>query len=195
MAGKRFPADHGIRLSNEERRRIQPADEIVQRMAPLPWEIAADLGCGTGYVTIPLASRVAKVFAVDVQQAMLDHLLENVPPNLTDRIVPLRGELPRLPLDDRSIDRAVMVNVVHEVDDLSVLDSEVGRCLRVGGRLSIVDFPPRETSFGPPLHERLSADTVMEALPSFCKLREWSFPDFYQLELSLGVPKRPESPP
>ena len=154
-------------------------------MAPLPSEVVADLGCGAGYVTIPLAQRVAKVFAVDVQQAMLDHLVDSAPIGLRDRIVTLLGELPRLPLDDRSIDRAVLVNVVHEVGDLPLLDSEVRRCLKDGGRLSIVDFPPRETSFGPPLHERLSEEQIIEAFPSFQKLLGWTFPDFYQMELSL----------
>jgi ubiquinone/menaquinone biosynthesis C-methylase UbiE len=95
------------------------------------------------------------------------------------------GELPRIPLEDRSIDRAVAVNVIHEIEDLALFESEVRRCLRKGGRLTIVDFPKRETSFGPPLSERLSEEDVLSALPYFHKVKAWSFPEFYQLELSL----------
>jgi len=157
----------------------------VRRMSPRPSEVVADLGCGTGYITIPLAPLVTKVYAIDAQQAMLDRLAEHVPDGYGGKIVTVLAELPPLPLTDSSIDRAILVNVVHEVDDLPLLHSELQRCLRAGGRLSIVDFPRRETSFGPPLEERLSEEQVIEAFPSFHKDRGWSFSEFYQLELIL----------
>jgi ubiquinone/menaquinone biosynthesis C-methylase UbiE len=185
MTGHRFPAEERKRLNGEERRRIQPAEEIVDRMAPSADEVTADLGCGPGYVAIPLARRVAKVFGVDAQQAMLDALMENVPRELKGKVVPVLGELPDLPLEDRSIDRAVAVNVVHEIGDLDTFESELRRCLRPGGRLSIVDFPKRETSFGPPVSERLSEDEMLSRFPYFRKVKAWGFPEFYQLELSL----------
>lgn len=185
MKGHRFPADARKRLNNDERKRMQPAEDIMVRMAPLPGEVAADLGCGTGYVTIPMAARVTKVYAIDAQQAMLDALTEDLPPELKDKVVPLQGELPRIPLEDGSIDRVVAVNVVHEVGDLAALESELRRCLRPGGRFTIVDFPKRETSFGPPVSERLSEDEVLSSFPFFHKLKAWSYPEFYQLELSL----------
>ena len=185
MTGHRFPADHSNHLSNDARRKAQPAEDIVQRMSPRPSEVVADLGCGTGYITIPLASRVSKVYAIDAQQAMLDRLTEQVPEGYGERIVTMLAELPPLPLTDASIDRAVLVNVVHEVDDMPLLHSELQRCLRPGGRLSIVDFPRHETSFGPPLEERLSEEQVMEAFPSFQRVKGWSFPEYYQLELSM----------
>jgi ubiquinone/menaquinone biosynthesis C-methylase UbiE len=171
-------------LNDENRRRVQPAEGIVERMAPAPTEIAADLGCGTGYVTIPLARRVSKVLGLDAQQEMLDALMDNVPADLRDKVVPVLGEMPRLPFVDRSIDRAVLVNVAHEVEDKPLLVKELKRCLREGGRVSIVDFPKEETSFGPPLHERMSEEEMLAAFPGFKKLRSWSFPEFYQLELA-----------
>lgn len=183
MTGHRFSADHSKRLSDESRRKVQPAEDIVQRMSPRPSETVADLGCGTGYITLPLAARVTKVYAIDAQQAMLDRLAEHVPEGVGERIVTILAELPLLPLADASIDRAVLVNVVHEVDDLPLLHSELRRCMRAGGMLSIVDFPRRETSFGPPLEERLSEEQVLEAFPSFQKVKVWSFSEFYQLEL------------
>lgn len=185
MTGHRFPAGERKRLNGEERRRIQPAEEIVARMAPAPGEVVADLGCGPGYVAIPLAGRVTKVFGVDAQQAMLDALVENLPPELSAKVVPVLGELPRIPLEDHSLDRAVAVNVIHEIEDVATFEAEVRRCLRDGGRLSIVDFPKRETSFGPPLSERLSEEEMVARFPYFRKVKAWSYPEFYQLELEL----------
>lgn len=185
MTGHRFPAGERKRLNGEERRKIQPAEEMVARMAPAPGEVVADLGCGPGYVSIPLAARVAKVFGVDAQQAMLDALMENLPPELNGKVVPVLGEFPRIPLEDRSIDRAVAVNVIHEIEDVGAFESELRRCLREGGRLSIVDFPKRETSFGPPLSERLSEEEMVASFPYFRKVKAWGYPEFYQLELEL----------
>jgi ubiquinone/menaquinone biosynthesis C-methylase UbiE len=184
MTGHRFPAGEKRRLNDENRRMVQPAEDIVERMDPRPDEIAADLGCGTGYVTVPLARRVRKVFGLDAQQEMLDALMANVPVGVEEKIVPVLGELPRLPFVDGTLDRAVMVNVAHEVGDKVLLTSELIRCLREGGRLSIVDFPKKETSFGPPVHERMSVEEMLAAFPGFTKLKGWSFPEFYQLELS-----------
>lgn len=185
MTGHRFPAEERKRLSDEERRNRQPAEGIVDRMSPSLKEVAVDLGCGPGYITIPLARRVAKVYGVDVQQAMLDALMDNVPDELDGRVVPVLGELPRIPLEDGSIDRAVAVNVVHEIEDLAAFEAEVRRCLRPGGRLSIVDFPKRETSFGPPVSERLSEEEMLSAFPYFRKVKAWRYPEFYQLELEM----------
>jgi len=185
MSGHRFPSGDRDRLTGKERRRMQPAEDIVERMAPDPDEVVADLGCGPGYVTVPLARRVSKVFGVDMQQDMLDALVEYVPPELRDRVVPVPGKLPSIPLEDRSIDRAVAVNVVHEIDDLATLESELRRCLREGGKLSIVDFPKRETGSGPPVSERLSEDEMISMFPYFRRVRTWRYPGFYQLEMEL----------
>lgn len=185
MSGHRFPAGDMNGLTGEQRREIQPAEDIVERIAPAPGEVVADLGCGPGYVTVPLARRVAKVFGVDVQKRMLDALMGSVPPELKEKVVPVLGELPRIPLGDSSIDRAVAVNVVHEIEDLTFFESELRRCLRGGGKLSIVDFPKRETSFGPPLSERLSEEEMVSAFPYFRRVKAWRYPEFYQLELSL----------
>ena len=184
MTGHRFPAGEKKRLNDDTRRRIQPAEGIIERMAPSPNEVVADLGCGNGYISIPLARRVDSVLALDAQQEMLDALMANVPPDLRGKVVPVLGDLPRLPFEDRSIDRAVLVNVAHEVEGKDLLASELKRCLRPDGRLSIVDFPKKETSFGPPLHERMSEEEMLAAFPGFKKVRSWSFPEFYQLELS-----------
>ncbi|MDW5562172.1 MAG: methyltransferase domain-containing protein [Methanomassiliicoccus sp.] len=185
MSGHRFPAGDKRRLDNENRRKVQPPEGIVERMAPSPGEVVADLGCGPGYTALPLARRVSKLYGVDVQQAMLDALMENVPADLKDRVVPVQGELPRIPLGDGSIDRAVAVNVVHEIEDLSLFESELRRCLRQGGKLSIVDFPKHETSFGPPLSERLSEEEMVAKFPYFRKVKAWQYPEFYQLEMEL----------
>lgn len=183
MTGHRFPAGAREGLNGENRRRVQPPEGIIERMAPSDHEVVADLGAGTGYVAIPLAYRVRKVFAVDVQEEMLADLRANTPADLKDKIVTVPGELPRLQFDNGSLDRTLLVNVVHEVKDKAILVAELRRALRPGGRLTIVDFPRKETSFGPPVHERIDEDDMLAIFSSFEAVRKWTFPEFYQLEL------------
>lgn len=183
MAGHRFPAEGRKRLNDENRRKRQPAEGIIERMAPSPNEVVADLGAGIGYISIPLASRVGKVFALDAQQDMLDEIMANAPFKVKGKIEAVKAELPKLPFEGSSLDRAILVNVAHEVEDKPLLVSELRRCLKKGGKLTIVDFPKKETSFGPPLHDRMSEEEMLAAFAPFKEVRRWSFPEFYQLEL------------
>ena len=43
-----------------------------------PHFVAADLGCGSGYFTVPLSRRVKKVYGIDVQKEMLNFLEDKV---------------------------------------------------------------------------------------------------------------------
>lgn len=170
-----------MRLVDEERQRAQPAGDIVSRAAPSEDEVCADLGCGIGYVTIPLASRVRLVMALDSQAEMLSELMERAD-RVRDRILPTLAELPMLPVGDECLDRVVLVNVLHEVGDRAMLASEIARVLRPGGRLTVVDFQKRETSWGPPVSERIREEDVPVILLGFGTVTVWSFEEFYQYE-------------
>lgn len=166
---------------NEERRRRQPVELIIERMAPKKGEIIADLGAGVGYVSIPLADEGAEVIALDFQQEMLDELRAR--DNFKTRIRTVKATLPRIPLPDSSLDRVVMVNVLHEVEDKGELAKEIARVLGRKGRITIVDWQAKETDGGPPLHERLPIHKVPEHFPGFVVDRKYEDADHYHLEL------------
>ncbi len=182
MNPHRFPAGGKERLTDTHRRQVQPAEEMVSRMSPSPDEICIDLGSGPGYITLPLSSKVKCVVALDAQMEMLSSLSPHVQ-DAKGRIEPVLGEMPWIPVKSSSVDRVLLVNVAHEVEDKKELAREIKRVLRNGGHLSIVDFPKRETSFGPPLSERLSEEEMAEVFSALKLIQKWSFPEFYQLEL------------
>lgn len=183
MSPHRFPAEGRRLLTDEHRRQVQPAEEILKRMAPAPNEICIDLGSGPGYLTLPLSSKVRCVIALDAQKEMLDALLTHAKES-GGRIVPVIGEMPWIPARSSSVDRAILINVAHEVEDKAELAREIKRVLKKGGRLSIVDFPKKETSFGPPVSERLSEEEMTILFSNLHLIKRWSFPEFYQLEFS-----------
>lgn len=183
MGTHRFEAEHRKQLKNEQRRRRQPAQEIVARASPAQDEVCADIGCGTGYVAMPLALRCRVVLAVDAQREMLDELMSSAGELERLRIVPVQAEATRLPFSGASLDRAVVVNMFHEVEDREAFAQELERVVRAGGRCTLVDFQRRETSFGPPLHERIEESEVPSYFPSMRVAGLHSFEEFYHYEL------------
>lgn len=105
------------------------------------WTVA-DLGCGTGQTTAALAPYVARVIAVDDSSAMLAAARRR----LTDHdTVELRnGRLEDLPIDDSSVDAAILSLVLHFVVDPGAAIAEAARVLRADAPLLIVDMLPHE---------------------------------------------------
>jgi ubiquinone/menaquinone biosynthesis C-methylase UbiE/DNA-binding transcriptional ArsR family regulator len=105
------------------------------------WTVV-DLGCGTGQTTAALAPYVKQVIAVDESNAMLAAARRRLS---TYENVDLRGgRLEDLPIDDASVDVAVLSLVLHFVVDPMEVLAEAARVLRPGGRLLVVDMLPHE---------------------------------------------------
>ncbi len=116
-------------------------------LAPLaalldPATIVGDLGCGTGQTTAALAPFVARVVAVDESEAMLAAARARVGHH--DNVDVRAGRLEALPIDDASLDVAVLSLVLHFVVDPAAALREAARVLRAGGCLLVVDMEPHE---------------------------------------------------
>lgn len=110
-------------------------------LLPDHWVIG-DLGCGTGPLLPLLGSSGRQVIGVDGSDEMLaaartrtGHL-----PNIQLRL----GSLEALPLEDESLDAAVMMLVLHHLPSPAAALTEAARVLKPGGRLLIVDMMPHE---------------------------------------------------
>jgi ubiquinone/menaquinone biosynthesis C-methylase UbiE len=103
------------------------------------WAVG-DLGCGTGQVSAVLAPFVGSVVAVDNSAAMLDAARERLAaaPNVEARL----GDLEALPIEDASLDAAVLVLVLPYVEQPADVIAEAARVLRPAGRLLVVDMMP-----------------------------------------------------
>ena len=101
-----------------------------------------DLGCGTGQLTDTVAPYVRRVIAVDGSQDMLDAARQRVK---SARNVELRqGDLESLPIDNGELDAAMLSLVLHYSPAPARALAEVGRVLKPGGRVLVVDMLPHE---------------------------------------------------
>ena len=98
------------------------------------------LGCGPGFFTVPIAKYVfdGKVYAVDIQQKMLDAVKDSVEKVRLGNVEPVLSKENKLPLDDDSIDGAFLAFVLQEAEKPVSLLKQVKRCLRKGGWLAIL---------------------------------------------------------
>lgn len=157
----KFDVKNAEILDNPERIQFLNPDGIMDKVGLGREIVLADLGCGTGYFTIPASRRVKKVFAIDVQKGMLDILGEKIKKQKLTNVEAILSEEASLPLPDNSVDVLLMVNVFHELEDRGSILKEGKRILSGNGKLVIVDWKKMEMEFGPPVVERLTAEEVI----------------------------------
>ena len=123
-----------------QRDKEERPEQLLSALQIRPGATVADIGSGTGYFTWRLAQHVGtqgKVYAVDVQQSMLDltkaavaaHKLSNV------EYVLATESSPRLP--ERSVDFVFIAYAYHEFGDPDAVMAAIRRALKPGGRVLV----------------------------------------------------------
>ncbi len=74
----KFDARNAEILDSQDRMEFLNTDMILGKIGLDGEMVLGDLGCGTGYFPIPASLRVKKVYALDVQQEMLDILKQDM---------------------------------------------------------------------------------------------------------------------
>jgi ArsR family transcriptional regulator len=104
--------------------------------------VIGDLGCGTGQLTESLAPFVSKVIAVDDSSAMLAAARRRLAS--MSNVEVKSGRLESLPIEDGSLDAALLFLVLHYVPEPEAAIAEAVRTLKPGGRLLVVDMMPHD---------------------------------------------------
>lgn len=149
---------------DDNRKSWQNTDEIIQQLGLDAGSTVADLGCGPGYFTIPIVKAIGsggKIFAVDEDPNMLEHLRKNVGRSLTPDqvsiVVHSEADVARTGITEGVVDLVFIANLVHDLPDVKAFFAEVHRMLKPRGRIVDIDWQKTETNeMGPPLERRLS---------------------------------------
>lgn len=105
-----------------------------------PSSTVADLGCGTGQLAVTFAPFVRRVIGVDDSADMLSAAGRRA--HGCANVELLEGRLEALPIDDDTVDLAIMSLVLHYVGDPAAALAEAARVLRPIGRLMVIDMLP-----------------------------------------------------
>lgn len=102
-------------------------------------KVVADLGCGTGFVSLALANEASIVFSVDHSINMLRELKTTALKRDYKNIYPIKSSLDNLALFDESTD-AVFINMaLHHIRDAKKAIEEMYRVLKKEGIVVISD--------------------------------------------------------
>jgi ArsR family transcriptional regulator len=104
--------------------------------------VVADLACGTGQLAAAVAPFVARVVAVDESQAMLGAAARRLEGQANVDV--RQGDLERLPLDDGTVNVALLVLALHHAVEPERVLREARRIIAPRGRLLVVDMVPHE---------------------------------------------------
>ncbi len=102
-------------------------------------KICADLGCGTGFISLALSGEAKLVFSIDNSRNMLRELHKATVKRGINNIYPIKGSAEDLPLFDSSIDALFMNMALHHIFDAQKVIDEMYRVLKKGGTAVITD--------------------------------------------------------
>ncbi len=118
----------------------QLEDTLLELVGDEPVGELLDIGTGTGRMLEILSDHTTRGVGVDLNSDMLAVARSNIERAGLRNVHVRKGDMYNLPLDDTSIDLAILHLVLHYSDDPSAVIREAGRVLRADGRLIIVDF-------------------------------------------------------
>jgi len=169
-AGHSFrDADHWASVWDDpERDAWQKPLTVLEFLGIERGETVADLGAGTGYFTKLLSIQVGpegKVYAVDVEQTMLDHLMAREDMT-TERVVPVLAKKNDPGLPQGAIDVVMVVNTWHHVGKRTRYLPLLGQSLSPEGRVAIIDYRKGDLPVGPRPNRKLSRNQVIAEFES-----------------------------
>jgi ubiquinone/menaquinone biosynthesis C-methylase UbiE len=138
----------------------QMPDRVIAELGLRRGQIVADIGAGTGYFTVRLAKSDAmpKVYAVDIEPAMVSYLKDRAAKEGLNNVVAVQAaaDTPNLP---EAVDVVLIVDTYHHIGGREVYFSRLAKSLRPGGRVAIIDFRPGSPG-GPPNEFHFTAEQI-----------------------------------
>lgn len=164
--GKLFSPSKIPLLEDPERDKWQKPEEILNVLDIKKGQFVADIGAGSGYLTVKLSERVGaagRVYATDIQQEMLDYINKRLNNKEVNNITLVLSNMddPKLPAG--SLDTAILLSTYHEIARPVDFIKKVKLALKPQGKLAVLEFSD-DSPIGPPLQVRLPEDLVINEL-------------------------------
>src|SRR6202049_2753377 len=153
LTGRRIAPVMGVAgadwLERPERASEENPDLALDALGIHPGMVVADIGAGTGYMTLRLAKRVGptgKVYANDIQPEMLRLLRQNAEKSKLKNVETVLGSDvdPKLPAGQ--MDLVLLVDVYHEFSHPQIMLRKIRETLKPNGRLGLLKYRKEDPS-------------------------------------------------
>ena len=161
-------------LERPEREQEENPDAAVDALKLKPGMVVADVGAGTGYMSLKLARKVGptgKVYAEDVQPEMIAAIKANAAKAKLSNVQVVQGTYTDPELPASSIDLILLVDVYHEFTEPQKMLRGIRAALKPDGRLVLLEYRKEDPSIPiQELHKMSVADVKAELEPEGFKL-------------------------
>ncbi|SRR5579884_1368411 len=130
-------------LERPEREQEENPDGALNALNLKPGMVVADVGAGTGYMSLKMARRIGpsgKVYAEDVQAEMLAKVRENAAKAGLKNVEPVQGTFTDPKLPPGRMDLVLLVDVYHEFSEPQEMLHGIRESLKPDGRLVLLEY-------------------------------------------------------
>ena len=143
----------------------QKPEELLRSLGVSSGQTIADLGAGTGYLSVRIARAVGetgKVLAIDVEPKLVAYMKERAAKEKLPQMhaALIKPDDPGLP--EAGVDLVIVVDTWHHIDARVSYLAKVARGLKAGGRVAVVDFKKGSLPVGPPDEHKLAPDQIVD---------------------------------
>ena len=146
-------------LERSEREREEQPSKAFDTFGDLTGATVADIGAGTGYFTVRLASRVGpagRVFANDLQPEMLTMLSARLAREHIGNVTLVQGGADNPKLPPASCDLVLMVDVYHELAEPQKMLRAIRLVLKPAGSLVLLEYRKEDPAVPIKLEHKMS---------------------------------------
>jgi SAM-dependent methyltransferase len=130
-------------LDREERDIEEAPDAALDALDLTAGLVVADVGAGSGYMTVRMAQRVGPgghVYATDIQPEMIALLKQRLADEKITNVTPVLGLVADPKLPEGAIDLELLVDVYHEFSAPQEMLRGLRKALKPGGRLVLLEY-------------------------------------------------------
>ncbi len=166
-------------LDDVMRKRTLPPEEILNMLTIQKGMSILDAGAGSGYLTISAAKQTdGTVFALDIDDRMLEVIDTKAKAEKLTNIQLVQGNINNIPLPEGSVDIVLASLILHEVESLPAVLTQINRVLKTGGYFLCLEYEKEESAVkGPPMHIRiLSVEMEQQLITAGFNITQKVFP-------------------
>ena len=152
------------RFESPERDAYQKPKSVLNYLGDIQGQTIMDIGAGSGYFSVKLAEKGANVIAADVDDEFLEFIRDRIKKNNLKTIETRKIPYDSPNLKEKEVDMVLIVNTYHHIENRPEYFQNVKKGTKDNGALVIIDFFKTDAPVGPPLHHKLSIDTVVDEL-------------------------------